>query len=159
MVTSPALLTRTSMVPWLESTVSNSRSTSAERHQDDTNFIMRLWDVAPDGGRRLITTGFLKASHRELDDRTSEGNPYHPHTRAVPVQPGKIEEYVLRRYPFAATVAPGHRLLAELSSDEPPADALLPPDAFHLPVGRPVTHKIYRDAAHRSRLVLPFTKG
>ncbi|WP_234351924.1 hypothetical protein [Streptomyces sp. NRRL S-4] len=24
-------------------------------------------------------------------------------------------------------------------------------------MGRPVTHKIYRDAAHRSRLVLPFT--
>ncbi|MFI5567019.1 hypothetical protein ACIA6T_06545 [Streptomyces sp. NPDC051740] len=49
----------------------------------------------------------------------------------------------------------------ELSNDEPPADAhnaLLPPDAFHLPVGRPVTHKIYRDAAHPSRLVLPFTK-
>ncbi|WP_406151055.1 hypothetical protein [Streptomyces sp. NBC_01012] len=31
------------------------------------------------------------------------------------------------------------------------------PDAFHLPVGRPVTHKIYRDADHPSRLVLPFT--
>lgn len=58
--------------------------------------------------------GLLKASHRELDDRTTEGNPHHP--------------------------------------------ALLPPDAFHLPVGRPVTHKIYRDAAHPSRLVLPFTK-
>ncbi|MGW2937595.1 hypothetical protein ACWDA7_38600 [Streptomyces sp. NPDC001156] len=48
----------------------------------------------------------------------------------------------------------------ELSNDEPLADAhnaLLPPDAFHLPVGHPVTHKIYRDAAHPSRLVLPFT--
>jgi hypothetical protein len=47
------------------------------------------------------------------------------------------------------------------TNDEPLADAhnaLLPPDAFHLPVGRPVTHKIYRDAAHPSRLVLPFTK-
>ena len=30
-------------------------------------------------------------------------------------------------------------------------------DAFHLPVGRPVTHMIYRDALHHSRLVLPFT--
>lgn len=35
-------------------------------------------------------------------------------------------------------------------------NALLPPDAFHLPVCRPVTHKIYRDA-DPSRLVLPFT--
>ncbi|MEV8563825.1 CocE/NonD family hydrolase C-terminal non-catalytic domain-containing protein [Streptomyces sp. NPDC051917] len=109
------------------------------------------------------TTGYLKASHRELDEkRTTEGNPYHPRTRTVPVEPGKIEEYVLRLYPFAATFQPGHRLVVELSNDEPLADAhnaLLPPDAFHLPVGRPVAHKIYPDAAHSSRLVLPFTTG
>ncbi|MFC8391333.1 CocE/NonD family hydrolase C-terminal non-catalytic domain-containing protein [Streptomyces sp. NPDC057238] len=114
------------------------------------------------GKRQPVTTAYLKASHRELDEeRTTEGDPRHPHTRAVPVEPGKIEEYVLRVYPFAATFLPGHRLVAELSDDEPLADAhnaLLPPDAFHLPVDRPVTHKIYRDAAHPSRLVLPFTK-
>ncbi len=134
----------------------------AEIDQPDTNFILRLWDAAPNGSRQLITTGFLKASHRELDERTTEGNPYHPHTRAVPVEPGVIEEYVLRLYPFASTFRPGHRLVVELSNDEPLADdhnALLPPDAFHLPVGRPVTHKIYRDALHPSRLVLPFTRA
>ncbi|MEU4837808.1 CocE/NonD family hydrolase [Nocardia testacea] len=132
----------------------------AEIDQDDTNFILRLWDEDRGGARRLITSGYLKASHRELDARSTEGDPRHPHTRAVPVRPGAIEEYVLRLYPFAASVQPGHRLVVELSCDEPLADehnALLPPDAFHLPVGRPVTHKIYRDAAHRSRLVLPFT--
>ncbi|MFE7398662.1 CocE/NonD family hydrolase C-terminal non-catalytic domain-containing protein [Streptomyces sp. NPDC057557] len=120
----------------------------AEIDQDDTNFILRLWDEAPGGGRQLITSGYLKASHHELDEeRTTEGNPYHPHTRAVPVEPGKTEEYVLRLYPFAATFEPGHRLVVELSNNEPLVDAhnaLLPPDAFHLPVGRPVTHKIYR---------------
>lgn len=133
----------------------------AEIDAGDTNFILRLWDAAPNGKRQLITTGYLKASHRELDEeRTTEGNPYHPHTRSVPVRPGTIEEYVLRLYPFAATLLPGHRLVAELSNDEPLTDdhnSLLPPDAFHLPVGRPVTHKIYRDAQHQSRLVLPFT--
>ncbi|NYJ73613.1 CocE/NonD family hydrolase [Allobranchiibius huperziae] len=132
----------------------------AEIDQPDTNFIMRLWDESPGGARQLVTTGFLKASHRELDERTTHGNPYHPHTRAVPVEPGSVEEYVLRLYPFATTFRPGHRLVVELSNDEPLADAhnaLLPPDAFHLPVGRPVTHKIYRDATHPSRLVLPFT--
>lgn len=125
----------------------------------DTNLILRLWDEAPNGQRQLVTTGFLKASHRELDERTTEGNPYHPHTRSVPVDPGVIEEYVVRLYPFATSFQPGHRLVVELSNDEPLADAhnaLLPPDAFHLPVGRPVTHKIYRDASHPSRLVLPF---
>lgn len=133
----------------------------AEIDQSDTNFILRMWDEAPGGKRQLITTAYLKASHRELDEeRTTEGDPHHPHTRAVPVEPGKIEEYVLRVYPFGATFLPGHKLVVELSNDEPLADehnALLPPDAFHLPVGRPVTHKIYRDADHPSRLVLPFT--
>ena len=43
--------------------------------QDDTNFIVRMWDESPNGQRQLITTGYLKASHRELDDRTTEGNP------------------------------------------------------------------------------------
>lgn len=132
-----------------------------EIDQDDTNLILRLWDEAPGGGRQLITTGYLKASHRELDEtRSAEGSPVHPHTRAVPVEPGTIQEYVVRLYPFAATLLPGHRLTVELSNDEPLVDehnALLPPDAFHLPVGRPVTHKVYRDAAHPSRLVLPFT--
>jgi len=129
--------------------------------QDDTNFILRLWDAAPGGTRQLLTTAYLKASQRELDPVRSEpGSPVHPHTRKVPVTPGEIEEYVLRVYPFAATILPGHRVVAELSCDEPLTDehnSLLPPDAFHLPVGRPVTHTIYRDALHPSRLVLPFT--
>lgn len=134
-----------------------------EIDQPDTNLILRLWDAAPNGSRQLLTTGYLKASQRELDlERTTEGNPYHPHTRSVPVEPGAIEEYVVRLYPFAATLLPGHRLVVELSNNEPLADehnALLPPDAFHLPVGRPVTHKVYRDAAHPSRLVLPYSTG
>ena len=130
--------------------------------QDDTNLILRLWDESPTGKRQLVTTGFLKASHRELDDRTTEGNPYHPHTRSVPVEPGAINEYVIRLYPFANDFKVGHKLVVELMCNEPLVDehnSLLPPDAFHLPVGRPVTHTIYRDAAHLSRLVLPFAFG
>lgn len=127
--------------------------------QDDTNFILRLWDEAPGGKRQLVTTGFLKASHRELDERSSEGDPHHPHTRSVPVEPGVINEYVVRLYPFANEFRAGHKLVLELMCNEPLVDehnSLLPPDAFHLPVGRPVTHTIYRDAVHLSRLVLPF---
>jgi predicted acyl esterase len=130
--------------------------------QDDTNFILRLWDEAPNGKRQLVTTGFLKASHRELDERTTEGSPYHPHTRSVPVEPGAINEYVIRLYPFANEFKAGHKLVVELMCNEPLVDehnSLLPPDAFHLPVGRPVTHTIYRDSTHLSRLLLPFASS
>ena len=91
----------------------------AEIDQPDTNFIVRMWDYAPSGKRQLITTGYLKASHRELDSRTTEGDPYHSHTSVVLVQPGQIQEYVIRLYPFAATFLPGHRLVVELSNNEP----------------------------------------
>jgi len=130
--------------------------------QDDTNFILRLWDEAPAGKRQLVTTGFLKASHRELDVRSSEGNPHHPHTRSVPVEPGVINEYVIRLYPFANEFRAGHKLVLELMCNEPLVDehnSLLPPDAFHLPVGRPVAHIIYRDAEHPSRLLMAFAAG
>ncbi len=130
--------------------------------QDDTNLILRLWDQAPSGKRQLVTTGFLKASHRELDERSKPGDPYHPHTRSVPVEPGVINEYVVRIYPFANTFVAGNKLVVELMCNEPLADehnSLLPPDAYHLPVGRPITHTVYRDASHPSRLLLPFAKS
>lgn len=130
-----------------------------EIDQPDTNLILRLWDEAPSGKRQLVTTGFLKASHNELDGRTTEGNPYHPHTRSVPVEVGVINEYVVRIYPFANDFRVGHKLVVELMCNEPLVDAhnaLLPPDAYHLPVGRPVTHIVYRDRDRPSRLLLPF---
>lgn len=129
--------------------------------QDDTTLILRLWDEAPGGARRLVTTGFLEASHREPDERTGEGNPRHSRSRRLPVEPGVITEYVIRIYPFAAAFRPGRRLVVALMWSEPPVDdhnALLPPVAFHLPVGRPVTHIVYRDAGHPSRILLPFVR-
>lgn len=50
--------------------------------------------------------------------------------------------------------------MVELFCNEPMVDvhdALLSPEAMHLPSGRATTHKVYRDATHPSRLVLPFT--
>ena len=34
---------------------------------DDTNLIAKLYDVDPQGHRQVITSGYLKASHRALD--------------------------------------------------------------------------------------------
>lgn len=60
-----------------------------------------------------------------------------------------------------ATFMPGHRLVAELPNNEPMSDehnSLLPPDAFHLPIGRAATTTVYRDVLHESRLLLPYVK-
>ncbi|TBL76555.1 CocE/NonD family hydrolase [Paenibacillus thalictri] len=126
---------------------------------DDTNLIAKLYDVDPSGKRRLVTSGYLKASHRELDEAKSKPwQPHHPHTRAEPVPAGEIIEYAIRMYPFSMLFKAGHRIELELSCNESIDEAnakLLPPDSYHLPSGRATTHKIYRDAEYKSRLVLP----
>jgi len=126
---------------------------------DDTNLIAKLYDVDPSGRRTLMTSGYLKASHRELDEaRSKYGEPWHPHTRAVPVPPGEMIEYAIRLYPFSHVVKAGHRMELELACNEKIEDEnykMLPPESYHLPSGRATTHKIYRDAEHPSRLVLP----
>ena len=72
--------------------------------------------------------------------------------------PGEIIEYAIRMFSFSNVFKAGHRIQLELSCNEPLADSnsqLLPPDSYHLPSGRATTHKIFRDAAHHSHLVLP----
>jgi len=131
----------------------------AEIDTDDTNFIAKLYDVAPNGSRTLMTSGYLKASHRELNEEKSiYGEPWHPHNRNVPVTPGEINEYAIRLYPFSFLIQPGHKIQLELACNEPldGEDAkLLPPDSYHLPSGRATFYKIYRDKNHQSRLILP----
>ncbi|HKU84766.1 MAG TPA: CocE/NonD family hydrolase [Casimicrobiaceae bacterium] len=126
---------------------------------DDTHLIAKLYDVDPQGKRKLVTTGFLKASHRELDaSKSKPWKPHHPHTRSVPVPPGEIVEYAIRLYSFSNVFKSGHRMLLDLGCNEPLFDAdaqLLPPDSYHLPSGRATAHRIYRDAAHPSHLLLP----
>jgi putative CocE/NonD family hydrolase len=126
---------------------------------DDTNFIAKLYDVDPRGRRQLVTSGYLKASHRQLDrERSRPWRPHHPHTRSIPVPPGEIIEYAIRLYSFSYVFRAGHRVRLELACNEPfedPDVQLLPPDSQHLPSGRATMHKIFRDASHRSHLLLP----
>jgi uncharacterized protein len=124
---------------------------------------LKLYDVDPHGNRTQMTTVWLKASHRELDESKSTAwLPHHPHTRSVPVETGEIYEYAVRIHSMSNVFRAGHRIEIELASQEPFADAamaLLPPDSFHLPSSRATTHKVYRDRSHPSHLLLPVIPG
>lgn len=126
---------------------------------DDTNLIAKLYEVDARGNRKQVTSGYLKASHRELDlEKSKPWKPHHPHTSATPVPAGEIIEYAVKMYPFSNLFKAGNKMELELSCNESIDEAtakLLPPDSYHLPSGRATTHKIYRDKNHASRLVLP----
>lgn len=126
---------------------------------DDTNWIVGIYDVDPQGNKVKQTTGWLKASHRELDGSKSKPwAPHHPHTCSVPIIPGEMYEYAIKIYPMSNVFKKGHCIELQIKSVESASDpelATLPPDSFHLNSGRATTHKIYRDKGYQSHLLLP----
>ena len=126
---------------------------------DDTNWIIRMFDVDLQGNKIQITTGWLKASHKELDESKSKPwAPHHPHRRSAPIKPGEMTEYAIRVYATSNVFKKGHCMELEIRSQEDPFDpmlGILPPDSFHLNSARATFHKIYRDKTHPSHLLLP----
>ena len=130
---------------------------------EETNWMASVLDVAPDGREVELTRGFLRASHREVDEERSElWRPFHPHTGREPVEPGRIYEYRIELSPLASVFAPGHRIKLSISCLDhtawPPRDIELGADhqPWHLCRKATVTHTIFHDAANPSRLLLPF---
>jgi hypothetical protein len=129
--------------------------------QDDTNWIVKLSDVAPTGKEAPVAKGWLKASHRALDTAKSKPyNPYHPHASAEPVRPGEINEYAIGLGNIVNVFKAGHRIKLEIESMESPRD----PDIQihyhpHLNSSKTTLHKIFRNREYRSHLVLPVISG
>jgi uncharacterized protein len=121
---------------------------------NDTDFVVKLSDVAPSGQSTLIQSGFLRASHRALDEsrtRRSGGEviepvPFHEEGRLAPPEPGRAYTYEVEVWPTAKRFAPGHRLRVALYS----ADT-----ANHLTLVKPVVNTVHAG----SYLLLPKASG
>jgi predicted acyl esterase len=128
---------------------------------DDTNWLASLYDVGPDGSERELSRGFLKASHRRLDEARSKAwEPYHPHTAPEPVVAGEVHEYAIAFAPTANVFRTGHRIkLVIRSMDLPGGSAPAALGSNHLPShlcsARTTHHRIFHDPARPSRLLLP----
>ncbi len=130
--------------------------------QDDTNWLVSLRDVAPDGRISDIARGFLKASHRALDPGLSQPwEPYHPHEACVPVPPDEPVEYAIALSPTAYVLAPGHQVELVVNCMDHPRHPVAPPTVgqihmpYHICSHRTTLHRIFHDEEHPSHLLLP----
>ncbi len=58
-----------------------------------------------------IAQGWLRASHRELDLKKSKPyQPYHPHQKIDPLQPGKVYELDVEIWPTCIVIPAGYRI-------------------------------------------------
>jgi len=112
-----------------------------------------LEDVAPDGTRRYVTEGMLRALHRNerpAPDHHKVVGPYHSFARAdiAPLVPGEVATMRLSLLPTSWRVAAGHRLRLAIAG----ADA----DNYgQVPHGRPPMLAIRRGGGDASSIDVP----
>lgn len=146
--------------------------------QDDTNWIVSLKDVGPDGSVRTVregerdlprdlherelTRGWLKASHRAIDPvRSKAWRPWHPLTRQAQkkVVPGEIAEYAIEILATANLFRRGHRICIDIASADMPTGVGGATNAEYVPnhivSSKTTLHKIYHDGKRPSHLLLP----
>ncbi|MFQ5667330.1 MAG: CocE/NonD family hydrolase [Candidatus Binatia bacterium] len=148
---------------------------------DDTAWVVSLYDVFPDGTPYFLSRGWLKASHREVDEeRSAPWRPYHPHRNPQPLERGRIERYAIEMMPIANVFKAGHRIGLEIACDDRSLVARgrgwltsLFPDArqtvgemvmqrFYCQLTvdqRPKTLAIHHDLENASYLLLPVVDG
>ena len=135
----------------------------AKSTADDTDFVAKLCDVAPDGSETIITEGALRASHRALDRRRSTtGSPYHVDRNPKPLAPGKLTTLDVAIIPTAYELAAGHSLQLRVTTDDMPTrlpgtlqfDAANPAQSPIVPLP-PAVNTIMQGGANGSWLLLP----
>ncbi|MGW4872554.1 CocE/NonD family hydrolase [Streptomyces chartreusis] len=99
----------------------------------DSEWVVRIEDVAPDGTSKPLSRGALLGSQRVLDSSRTwtapDGTivmPYHPHTASSTSHalPGTPQSYDIEVFPMQATIAAGHRIRVTIGTNDSPA--LLP---------------------------------
>jgi len=127
----------------------------------DSEWVVQLSDVAPNGNATALTSGLLDGQLRALDPtktwNAADGLPllpYHPYTKAsqAAVTPGKVERYDVEVFPVFDTLQAGHRLRVTIATSDFP-HAL--PDAAQLPGLLGGVYQLQRSSAYPSSVELP----
>ncbi len=131
----------------------------------DTEWVVQLSDVAPNGNATALTSGLLEGNQRALDPSMTwyapDGKPllpYHPYTKAAqtPVVPGQVTRYDVEVFPTFDTLAPGHRLRVTIATSDFP-HAL--PSATQAPNLAGGVYELEHSAQYPSSVELPLVAG
>jgi predicted acyl esterase len=130
----------------------------ASLSDQDTDWMVVINDINLDGSEKVVSKGWLKASHRELDENKSKPyQPFHPHTRSVPIELGKIYEYAIDIKETSYVFKAGHRIHLKIKSQDAPWEGKGYDYAIHRHFTRSkeTLHTIYHNSEYRSYLLLP----
>lgn len=118
----------------------------------DTDFVVRLVDVEPDGYAMNVTEGALRVRYRNSLEETDF------------IEPGSVYELSIDLRPVAHTFRPGHRIRLDITSsnfpklDRNPNAAIPVATATEEDMG-PATQTVHHGGSRRSAVTLPVTNG
>ncbi len=120
-----------------------------------------LRDVDQNMNETILTRGWLRGSHREVDEsKSTRWYPYHPHTRSEPLEPNRVYEFNISLVPTANLFREGHRIAIKISSiDDQPKNTFEGIASEHVRRQRASRISVYHDAERPSHLLIPVTSG
>lgn len=125
----------------------------ASLDQRDATWIVSLLDRAPDGSERVVTKGWLRASHwRTEEARSRPGAPCHPHDRTEPIESGKRYVFAIEIRETAHEFVAGHELVLKVAGQDTKSED---PIWYHLCNPVPTRHTLHVGGEDGSHLVLP----
>jgi hypothetical protein len=136
---------------WIVSSVPDTDIFVALRQFDEHG--TELAGIGPRGGPVPMSVGWLRASHRELDERRSlEWRPWHTHTNDQPLVVGEPTLVDIEIWPTCVVLAPGHQLRLEIRGN----DEHMNPLSHNYPGATPAGEvMILTGPGHDSYLLLP----
>lgn len=117
----------------------------AQTTASDTDWVVKVTDVGPDGASMLITSGYMRASHRAWDpDRSRRAEPWITNDEASRVVQEPLK-YRIDIWHTAYELQKGHRLRVTIMSSDTPN---------HEPILLAARNTVFHDGRHPSELLL-----
>ena len=140
-------------------------STDKEAH-----FHIELLALGPDGSEEELTRGWLRGTHRTVDEsKSTPWRVHHPHDERVPLEPGKVHEFNINIRATGYSFSSGERIGLRISSadvgggwhDEAMSELSWKQAVAMGHIARQDVSRVtvYHESEHPSNLLLPVTAG
>ncbi len=127
---------------------------------DEADLEVTITEIRPDGQEMYVQSGWLRASHRKIDEsKSTELRPVHTHLEEdfTPLVPGEWTFARVEIFPFAHVFRAGSSI--RVAIDDPGGTRAEWSFILHDYGGEEVTHAVGHSSEHASSIVLPVVPG
>ncbi|MDR1572227.1 MAG: CocE/NonD family hydrolase [Clostridiales Family XIII bacterium] len=128
----------------------------AEIDTDDTNWLIDVIDLHPDGSRFLVAAGYLKAKFNTIDeDKSLDYYPCHKRQEPIPIVPGEVNRYEIAIMPTSCVFQKGHKMELIVRNQSDMRGKMARNGIYWWPFMRTVTHTLHLGNSYLEVPIIP----